>query len=235
MAHKTKKPSNNDRIYRSLPLDFILTPSSKCLLVTPIRSRLATAHNTSPSEADRRKMQDLELALAKAKRELEVFCMETNQTSSLLPVEDATQDNVPEYPDPEHDTDCQHYGSPYESGPVTHREHRNSIPPGASCVTTRVLNAALQLQTRYTNTTTGGSNDGEWYVGNPEGGFMGAQISGSIEVLADRVREDWGCKRIFFKVFADRPEEFNHVLMNHTQMRKIYNSGYDVNTGKPAL
>lgn len=64
---------------------------------------------------------------------------------------------------------------------------------------------------------------------------MGAQISGSIEVLADRVREDWGCERVFFQVFADLPEEFNSVLMNHTQMRRIYNSGYDVDTGEPAL
>ncbi|CVL13817.1 uncharacterized protein FPRN_09941 [Fusarium proliferatum] len=195
------------------------------------------APNTSPSEADRRKLQELELALAKAKRELEVFCMETNQTSSLLPVEDATQDNVQEHPAPECDTNncCQHCSCPDASGPVAHREHRNNIPPGASCVITRVLNAARQLQTRYTNTTTGGSNDGKWYVGSPEGGFMGAQISGSIEVLADRVREDWGCKRVFFKVFADRPEDFNRVLMNHTQMRQIYNSGYDVDTGEPAF
>ncbi|KAF5719410.1 hypothetical protein FGLOB1_1191 [Fusarium globosum] len=195
------------------------------------------APNTSLSEANRRKLQDLELALAKAERELKVFCMETNQTSSLLPVEGATQDNVQEHPAPECDTDncCQHCGSPCESEPVAQSEPRRNIPPGASYVITCVLNAAPQLQTRYTNTTTGGSNDGEWYVGNPEGGFMGAQISGSIEVLADRVREDWGCKRVVFKVFADRREEFNRVLMNHTQMRQIYNSGYDVDTGEPAL
>ncbi|RKL46827.1 hypothetical protein BFJ72_g2567 [Fusarium proliferatum] len=198
---------------------------------------LATAPNTSPSEADRRKLQELELALAKAKRELEVFCMETNQTSSLLPVEDATQDNVQEHPAPECDTDkcCQHCGSLYESEPVAQSEPRRNIPPSASCVITRVLNAAPQLQTRYTNTTTGGSNNGEWHVGSPEGGFMGAQISGSIEVLADRVREDWGCKRVFFKVFGDCPEEFNRVLMNHTQKRQIHNSGYDVDTGELAL
>lgn len=182
-------------------------------------------------------MQDLELALAKAERELEVFCMETNQTSSLLPVEGVTQDNVQEHPAPECDTDncCQHCSSPDASGPVAHREHRNNIPPGASCVITPVLNAAPQLQTRYTNTTTGGSNNGEWHVGSPEGGFMGAQISGFIEVLADRVREDWGCKRVFFKVFADLPEEFNRVSMNHTQKRQIHNSGYDVDTGELAL
>lgn len=108
------------------------------------------APNTSPSEPDRRKLQDLELALAKARRELEAFCMETNQTSSLLPVENATQNNVQEHPAPECDTGncCQHCGSPYESEPVAQREHRNNIPPGASCVITRVLNAAPQLQTR---------------------------------------------------------------------------------------
>ncbi|CVL00487.1 uncharacterized protein FMAN_09914 [Fusarium mangiferae] len=136
-------------------------------------SRRDRAPNTSPSEADRRKLQDLELALAKAQRELGVFCMETNQTSSLLLVEDATQDNVQEHPAPECDTDncCQRCGSPYESEPVAQREHQSNIPAGASCVITRVLNAAPQLQTRYTNTTTGGSNDGDWYLGSPEGGL----------------------------------------------------------------
>ncbi|KAG5808044.1 hypothetical protein H9Q74_000027 [Fusarium xylarioides] len=185
------------------------------------------APDASPSDADRRKLQDLELALAKAKRDLEVFCMETNQTSSLLAVDTNPGDSAQEHPVPD--------GSPYEAEPVAQIEHRQNIPPGASCVITRVLDAVPQLQTRYTNTTTSDHSDEEWYVASPEGGFMGAQISGSIEVLADRVRDDWNRKRVFFKVFADRPEEFNRVLMNRTQMRQISNEGYDLDTGEPAL
>jgi hypothetical protein len=194
------------------------------------------APNTSPSEADRRKMQDLEVALAKAKRELEVFCMKTNQTSSVLAVETNPGDSAQDHPVQKHDPDncCQHCGSSYEH-PATEREHRRTIPPGAACVITRVLDAVPQLQTRYTNTTTGDHNDEEWYVGSAEGGYMGAQTNGSIDVLADRVREDWNCKRVFFQVFADRPDDFNRVLMNHTKMRQISNSGYDLDTGEPAL
>ncbi|KAF5623650.1 hypothetical protein F25303_11754 [Fusarium sp. NRRL 25303] len=126
-------------------------------------SRRDRAPNTSPSEADRRKLQDLELALAKAKRELEVFCTETNQTSSLLAVDTSPGDCVQEHPVHEYDTDncCQHCSHPYESDPASEREPRNKLPPGASCVITRVLSDAPQLQTRYMNTTTGGSNDGE--------------------------------------------------------------------------
>lgn len=64
---------------------------------------------------------------------------------------------------------------------------------------------------------------------------MGAQISGSIELLADRVREDWGCERVFYKVFPDLPDEFNRVLMNHTQMRRTTNAGNDLETGELVL
>ncbi|KAF5548337.1 hypothetical protein FPHYL_9952 [Fusarium phyllophilum] len=192
--------------------------------------------DTSPSDADRRKLQDLELALAKAKRELEVFCIETNQTSSLLAVEANPGDSAQEHPVPKYDPDncCQECGSSYEY-PATERKHQRTIPKGVSCVATSIMNAAGELQTRYTNTTLGASNDGEWWTVSPEGGYMGAQINGSIELLADRVREEWGCERVFYKVFADCPEQFNRVLMNHTQMRQFASHGHDLATGEPAL
>ncbi|KAF5967310.1 hypothetical protein FCOIX_12021 [Fusarium coicis] len=189
--------------------------SSRLINQQPAGTSGERAPDTSPSEADRRKVQDLELALAKVKRELEVVCMETNQTSSFLAVETNPGDSAQDHPVPKDDPDncCQQCGSPYEH-PATERVHRRTIPPGAACVITRVLDAVPHLQTRYTNTTTGDHNDEEWYVGSPEGGYMGAQTSGSIDVLADRVREDWNCKRVFFQVFADRPDDFNRVLMN---------------------
>ncbi|KAF5702106.1 hypothetical protein FMUND_13601 [Fusarium mundagurra] len=194
------------------------------------------APDTSPSDADRRKLQDLELALAKAKRELEVFCMETNQTSSLLAVETNPGESAQEHPVPQYDPDncCQQCGSSYEY-PATEREYRRTTPKGVSCIATYIMNAAGELKTRYTNTSLGASNDGEWWAVSPEGGYMGAQIGGSIELLADRVREESGCERVFYKVFADCPEEFNRVLMNHTQMRQISNEGDDLDTGEPAL
>ncbi|KAL7762945.1 hypothetical protein ACKLNR_006303 [Fusarium oxysporum f. sp. zingiberi] len=113
--------------------------------------------------------------------------------------------------------------------------YRQPIPRAACCVITRAVDADGEFQTRYTNTTLGGSNDGEWHAPSPEGGSMGAQISGSIELLADRVREDWGCERVFYKVFPDLPDEFNRVLMNHTQMRRTTNAGNDLETGELVL
>ncbi|KAF5611787.1 glu leu phe val dehydrogenase family [Fusarium tjaetaba] len=170
------------------------------------------APDTPANEADRRKMQDLEVALAEAKRKLEVFCMETNQTSSALAVETNPGDSAHDHPVQQHDPDncCQQCGNSYEH-PATEGEHRRNIPPGVSCVITRVLDAAPQLHTRYTNTTAGDHNNEEWYVPSAEGGFMGAQISGSIDVLADRVREAWNCERVFFQVFSDRPDDFNRT------------------------
>lgn len=195
--------------------------------------------NPTPSEVDRLKLQELEVAFAKAKRELEVFCMETNQTSSLHAVENNSKDNYSEqaaFTDVDGDR-CQSCGRGASEAEVRggNETYRQPIPRAACCVITRVVDADGEFQTRYTNTTLGGSNDGEWHAPSPEGGSMGAQISGSIELLADRVREDWGCERVFYKVFPDLPDEFNRVLMNHTQMRRTTNAGNDLETGELVL
>ncbi|KAF4958537.1 hypothetical protein FGADI_2337 [Fusarium gaditjirri] len=195
------------------------------------------APNSTPLNAtDRLKLQELEIAFAKAKRELEVFCMEKDQTSSLLSG-DSSEDNGQDHHGPDNipDNYCPNCGNPHKSAPVAENKYRPPITGGVCCVITRVMNAQGESQVRYTNTTTGGRDDGEWYVFNREGGCMGTQISGSIERLADRVREESGCQRVFWSLYPDCPEEFNRILENHTQLKRSKNSGHDLETGEPVL
>jgi hypothetical protein len=187
--------------------------------------------NSPLNEADRLKLQELELAFAKAKRDLKVSCRENGRNSSLLAAEADSEDDGPEQAAPT-DVDgdrCQSCGGGASDTEVRNGNWSNHgpIPPATRAVITRFANNAGEVATRYRNTSIDAGNRPEWYAFHAERGLIGAQIHGSIDRLAERVREDTGCTRVFFSLIADLPDGFNRIARNE-------NRSSDLETGERA-
>ncbi|KAG7410758.1 hypothetical protein DER46DRAFT_81090 [Fusarium sp. MPI-SDFR-AT-0072] len=198
----------------------------------PLRVYDSAPSNPVLSEADRHKFEELELAFAKAKRDLEISCRENGEASSLLTAEAHLEDGDSEQAAPvDVDGDC----CPSCGRGASDAELRSGnlsndgpIPPATRCLVSQFKNNAGEVATRYINTSIDAGNRPEWYAFHPQRGLIGAQIHGSINRLAERVREDTGCTRVFFSLIADLPEEFGRVSRNE-------NRGSDLETGERAL
>ncbi|KAF5644456.1 hypothetical protein F52700_2455 [Fusarium sp. NRRL 52700] len=151
------------------------------------------------NEADRLKMEELEAAKAKAERDLEISCQRNGETSSLLIADTHSEGSDSEQAAPDaNDECCPSCGRGASDEGSENVSNTAPVPSTTRVHVFQVQNAFGELVTRYTNTSVDSGNRPEWYGISPHLGLIGAQIHGSIDRLAERVREDTGCKRVFF-------------------------------------
>ncbi|KAF9769835.1 hypothetical protein IL306_012678 [Fusarium sp. DS 682] len=187
------------------------------------------------ADFNRRMLQRLEENLARAQRELEAFCLQTGQTSSLLTSEPSSEgEEQEEEPAPTDDASsesdrCQFCGGSAQ----TENDGGNTffysgyIPPSPEGLIIRVANPEGEVATRYINTRIGVEEypQSEWYAFHVEKGYIGAQTDGSIDRLADRLRQDEGCVTVFFLLIPDLPDRFDRISMRQTQISQVRNNG----------
>ncbi|KAF5557989.1 glu leu phe val dehydrogenase family [Fusarium napiforme] len=175
-----------------------------------------TPDNGPLSEAKRLRVEELELTFAKAKHDLEIFCRENRETSSLL-TPDALSGGSDLKQAPSADADggcCPSCGrGTSDIGPENLPDNA-PIPVALLSSVFKVRNEAGEVATKYINGYFYSGNHPEWFAINPHHGLIGAVIHGSIDRLAERIRKDKGCTRVFFSLNADLPEEFDRIWRN---------------------